>query len=98
MKSGMITLSTLNPVTGTEVTATLQDSDGHIINVVWEWYVLETLPANDAALDAELTARGVPVSPGYEDEGTENSYIPKAADIDKYLVAQACVHGPDRRY
>ena len=50
---------------------------------------METLPDNDAALDAVLTAKGVPVSPGYEDEGTENSYTPKAAHIDKYLVARA---------
>ena len=76
-EAGMITLSTLNPVTGTELTATLQDSDGHIMNVVWKWYPLETLPANDAALDAVLTAKGGPVFPGDEDEGTEHSVHPQ---------------------
>ena len=40
----MITLSTLNPVTGTAVTATLEDSDGQVINVVWKWYRLGCTP------------------------------------------------------
>ena len=47
------------------------------------------LPADAAALDAKLTAKGPPVSPGAADEGTTDSYTPKASHIDKYLVAQA---------
>ena len=86
---GMITLSTLNPVTGTEVTATLEDSDGQVINVVWKLHRLDTLPANAAALDAKLRAEGVPVSREAADEGTTYSFIPGSGDIDKYLVAQA---------
>ena len=37
---GMITLDPENPVAGTAVTATLEDSDGDVINVGWTWYAL----------------------------------------------------------
>ena len=41
-EAGMITLSSENPVTGTPITAELEDSDGDVIKVAWTWYPLES--------------------------------------------------------
>ena len=39
-EAGIVTLSNENPVAGTALTATLEDSDGDVINVGWAWYAL----------------------------------------------------------
>ena len=46
-EAGMITLDPENPVAGTAVTATLEDSDGDVINVGWTWYALTDAQITD---------------------------------------------------
>ena len=44
-EQGEIMLSDLNPVTSSEITATLEDSDGDVTNEAWTWYALDTTQA-----------------------------------------------------
>ena len=81
-EAGKITLSTANPVTGTEITAMLEDSDGDVINIAWTWYALDDTEAATLATIAAGTAVGI------EDEKS-NTYTPGAGDIGKHLVAAA---------
>ena len=82
-ETGMIMLSDENPVTSTAVVATLGDSDGDVINVVWSWYALASMPADDAAIEAATVLGGA------MSDGAMSSYTPKAGDIGMHLVARA---------
>ena len=75
-EAGMITLSSENPVTGTAITATLEDSDGDVINVAWTWHALDT--ASEAPSDDNDISKA-----------TTTSYTPVAGDIGMNLVAVA---------
>ena len=77
-EAGMIALSSENPVTGTPIKATLEDSDGDVINVGWMWHVLDTADVS-TDIDATNAISGA----------TSDSYTPKAGDIGKHLVARA---------
>ena len=79
-EAGIITLNPENPVAGTAVTATLEDSDGDVINVAWTWYAV------DAVDDAPLaTGEGANIVSGAK----LATYTPVAGDIGKHLVAVA---------
>ena len=80
-EAGMITLSSENPVTGTAITATLEDSDGDVINEGWTWYPLTNIPDTAAALDTAIA--GATAIRG----ATSDSYTPVAGDIGMHLVA-----------
>ena len=76
-EAGEIMLSTANPVAGTPVMATLEDSDGDVINVAWTWY---TLAEADAEVTAETSMKLAEKS---------DTYTPVAGDIGRHLVATA---------
>ena len=79
-EAGKITLSSENPVTGTPITATLEDSDGDVINVAWAWYALDA--ADDELADTGADANVI-------GDETSDSYTPMPGDIGKHLVAVA---------
>ena len=91
-EAGMIMLSSENPVTGTPMTATLEDSDGDVFNVAWEWHALTDAQVADAAALATAIegatgrrdARGQPTTP----VGWRHRQAPGGGGP---------VHGPDRR-
>ena len=74
-EAGMIRLSSENPEAGTPVTATLEDSDGQVINVSWTWYVD----------DAPAGPGDVPT----DSDGMMSSYTPTSKQINKYLRVRA---------
>ena len=85
-EAGMIMLSSENPVTGTEITATLEDSDGDVINVAWTWHALtDEQVATDDAIDMALELTGNDSTA--IGEATSSSYTPVAGDIGKHLLA-----------
>ena len=87
-EAGMIALSSENPVTDKEITATLTDSDGQVINVGWMWCRLDDTQAADTASIAtaiDLTC-GDSTAIG---KVTSDPYTPKAGDIGMHLVAVA---------
>ena len=83
-EAGMITLSSENPEAGTPVTATLEDSDGQVINVSWTWYELDTAGATPTDAD-KIDPDDVTVSA----DGMMSSYTPTSGDINKYLRVMA---------
>ena len=76
---GSVTLSTVQPQVGTEVTAELTDPDGDPTRVVWQW-----------ALAASPTGSWTNVSSGVD----QASYTPVAADVGKDLRARASYTDP----
>ena len=72
---GEITFSTLQPKVGIALTATLNDADGSITGLMWQWY--------DAAFDAAN-----PETNAIED-ATSATYIPVSGDIGDTLTAVA---------
>ena len=82
-EAGMIMLSDENPVTGTAVVATFEDSDGDVINVNWMWYALASVPDSDGAIGAATALKDA------ESMGATSSYTPTPDDIGMHLVARA---------
>ena len=76
---GTVTLSTVQPQVGTEVTAELTDPDGDPTKVVWQW-------ARAASPNGSYTN----VSSGVD----HASYTPVAADVGQYLRAWATYEDP----
>ena len=68
-----VTLSTMQPVVGTEITATLTDPDDSITGTTWQW-------ASSDAMDGTFT----PI-----EGAMSSMYTPEAADANKYLRATA---------
>ena len=87
-EAGKIMLSSENPVTGTPIRATLEDSDGDVINVAWAWYALDDTADALEALETSLAARDEDRLTAIKDE-TSDSYTPVPGDIGKHLVAVA---------
>ena len=87
-EAGMITLSSENPVTGTPITATLEDSDGDVMNIGWQWYLLDDTQAADTASIAAAIALTGEASTAIG-KATSDSYTPKVGDIGMHLVAVA---------
>ena len=87
-EAGEIMLSDVNPVTGNEITATLEDSDGDVIDVAWAWYGLDDTQAENAENIAEAIALTDGASTAIDD-ATSNTYTPGAGDIGMHLVAVA---------
>ena len=65
---GMVTLSSVQPKVAVELTATLEDSDGGVKDVTWQWY-------NDTIVD-DLTVGAIAGA-------TSATYTPVAADVAK---------------
>ncbi len=78
-EAGMIRLSSENPEAGTPVTATLEDSDGQVINVSWKLYVLDTADAMPTVGKDVTTGSG----------GMMYSFTPTSNQINKYLRVTA---------
>ena len=76
---GAVTLSTIQPQVGTEVTAELTDPDGDPTRVIWQW-------ARAASPNGSWTN----VSSGVD----HASYTPVAADVGQYLRAWATYEDP----
>ena len=76
---GTVTLSTIQPQVGTEVTAELTDPDGDPTRVIWQW-------ARAASPNGSWTN----VSSGVD----HASYTPVAADVGQYLRAWATYEDP----
>ena len=75
-EGGKVELSRQNPVVGTEILATLTDSDTYVDHVAWVWY--------------RLTARNMLLEVATEIPGaTTNAYTPVSKDIGIHLVAEA---------
>ena len=82
-EAGTLTLSTLQPVDGIEVTATLTDIDGTVTGTAWKW--AKSLNKTGTYTDI--------------DGATAATYMPKPADVNHYLRATATytdVQGPDK--
>ena len=78
---GMVTLPGDQPVVGTAITATLTDSD--IVSektVTWQWY---------RGSSADFTATDDPETGTAIGKATSDTYTPKPADKDMYLMARA---------
>ena len=76
---GTVTLSTVQPQVGTEVTAELTDPDGDPTRVVWQW-----------ARATSPTGSWTNISSGVD----RGSYTPVAADVGYYLRAWATYEDP----
>ena len=76
---GTVTLSTVQPQVGTELTAELTDPDGDPTEVVWQW-----------ARATSPTGSWTNVSSGVD----QGSYTPVAADVGRYLRAWATYSDP----
>ena len=76
---GTVTLSTMRPIVGTEVTAELTDPDGMVSDVTWDWW-------RSATADGELLEIVGEIDP---------TYIPTAADENMYIKARALYTDPE---
>ena len=88
-EEGEVELSTVAPRVAVELTASLEDSDGGVKDVTWEWQRDTTGgPAPGETPTAECSAVAVD---GWEDidEATLESYTPKGGDVGKCLRANA---------
>ena len=72
-EGGTVTLSTMSPVVGSEVTVSLDDPDGGITGTTWQW-------ASADAMDGDFTNI---------DDATSASYTPVEDDAGMYLQATA---------
>ena len=81
-EAGTIRLSSENPEAGTPVTATLEDSDGQVINVSWTWQESDNAAFTEPAT---ISSRDVTVSA----DGMMSSYTPTSGDINNYLRVTA---------
>ena len=77
-EAGTVTLAPDQPQVGTAMTATLEDPDGNVSGVTWQW-----------ARGANGTATGT-----FTNISTVTSYTPVAADLGKYLQATASYTDP----
>ena len=79
-EAGLVSLNSLQPQSGTELTATLDDEDAGVTNTTWQW-----------ARSADGSTSWSNIS-----SATAASYIPVDADLDHYLratVSYADTHG-----
>ena len=79
-EAGMLTLSTLQPVDGIEVTATLTDIDGAVTGDAWKW----AKSLNHGGTYTDI------------DGATAAMYTPKPDDVNHYLRATATLRRPSR--
>ena len=77
-QAGTVTLSTMRPVVGAELTATLSDPDGGVTDVTWQW--AESLDGTTSWADIA--------------GATSMSYTPTAMDDGYYLRATATYTDP----
>ena len=77
-EAGTLTLSTLQPVDGIDVTATLTDIDGEPSGVTWKWAKSSSKTGAYTVIEAAAAA----------------TYTPKPADKDHYLRATATYTDP----
>ena len=80
-EDGEITLSSVQPKVAVDLIASLEDSDGGVKDVTWQWY-------DGAIEDANLTTNAI-------DGATSATYTPVAGDVGKTLSVRAAY--TDRR-
>ena len=82
VEAGKVSLTVTDPVVGTEITASLTDSDGIVLeSVEWTWHRSTSAQFTDGALGDG--------TPSIMVVGSEDAYTPKAGDAGHYLRAQA---------
>ena len=91
-EDGKVTLSSQDPLVGTALTATLEDSDGDVTGVKWTWHRLATA-ATEAVRDNPDTdaTEGNAIA-----MATSDTYTPTLRDKDMFLRAMASY--TDRTY
>ena len=83
--TGELTLQWLQPEVGTAITATLTDPDGNTSDPTWTWYTSKAAdPVVNNLFHWTKITTGV----------TANSYIPVAADEDRYLWVHVAYTDP----
>ena len=87
-EAGTIRLSSENPEAGTPVTATLEDSDGQVINVSWTVVRLGHCGGYASLSTSDVTT-------GYG--GMMSSFTPTSKSYQQVFEGEGHVHGPDRR-
>ena len=75
-EDGMVTLSPMNPVVGTAVTANLTDPDGGIMDITWQW---------SKSKDGDEMS----IADGVTSDGAMSSYTPVEGDDGYRLMAKA---------
>ena len=78
-EDGTVMLSSMTPVVGVELTASLTDSDGGVMDVTWVW---------ETSSDMSTWAAGSGTDEANAD-GTASTYTPDSADDGMYLRATA---------
>ena len=92
-EEGVVTLSSVQPKVGIPFTASLEDDDGDVTDVTWQW-------ASTAEASGACPAAATDAAPGEWANiagATEDTYTPKAADADADMCLQATATYADRR-
>ena len=85
-EDGEVTISTLQPRVGVELSASLTDPDGDINGLMWQWYRGETLdlaslPTTECDADADNNC--------LIEDATSSDYTPTSGDNGEFLTAVA---------
>ena len=83
-EAGVVTLDKITPVVGIPVTAMLEDPDGGISKLTWQWSI--------SGADAGMVEGVTPTNNGAEGPitgATSDTYKPKAGDVGGTLTATA---------
>ena len=80
-EAGVVTLDKITPVVGIPVTAMLEDPDGGVSKLTWQWSIRDA----DAGAVEDVTATG----DGNINGATSDTYKPKAGDVGGTLTATA---------
>ena len=86
---GMVTLSSIQPAVGTQLTATVTDPDGEVTNVIWQW----TSGSTEATADGEdiRDATSATYTPTAGDPADEDD----TGDIGNFLRVTAHYNDPE---
>ena len=88
---GMVDLSSMTPVVGVALTASLSDPDGSVTGETWMWY---------KSMDSTfMNGNEMEITDGVTSDGAMSSYTPMAADDGYYLMVKVMYtdgHGADK--
>ena len=92
-EDGEVTLSSVQPKEAIELTASLEDSDGGVTDVAWQWWK-SLLQDNANTVPTFLSAEGDPITTagtGWEKiaDAKSDTYTPVKGDINRWLTARA---------
>ena len=98
-EAGMVTLSPAQPVTGTALTAMLEDPDGETAMVEWQWASSDAMDGTFTDIRGATTASYTPREAVADDPATTDVDEAYAGDVGMYLQAMAMYndgHGDDK--